>query len=168
MKKIYIKHLPRIYEITLIVTGAIMMLVCLEDSYAGTEKTTIIFLVFTFLFFIIAAVGADAKTTAEFGEGSVIKCRWLFVKWNIDIEKIRGAAYSLQRQNSRLGVRYIFELRFYSEGKIKPDIITEKLLPDEAEYCIKGNYDKVQLMQVYRYIEEYYPDKAIGYEKEKI
>lgn len=159
MKKVNIKHIPEKLKKVMTAMAVAVLILGLAAS------TTVIFYVLAFLLLIIVVIIFNVKTTVEFGEGSVIKCKWLFVNWNIDIEKIGGAAYSLKRHRRKAGASYFFELRFYREGKNAPEKLNETLSIFDANNCIQGNYDKVQLMQVYRYIEEYYPYKARGYEK---
>lgn len=166
MKKIRIRSIPGIVKIILIVWVIAISWIAWEASYNPTKGVAIAGGVLLAIGIITAILARAVKTTAEFGEGSIIKFRWLLFSRKTDIEQIRGAAYSLKRYKGRGGVSYRFELRFYNEGRQKPDKIEEILSTDDAESCVRGNYSKAQLMQVYRYIEQYDSRKAFGLEKE--
>ena len=166
MKKIYIEYMPAGYKIAVAAVFAVYCIMQIMTAYATTETGNTITAVLLILLAVMMLTGLLANTAIEFGEGSVIKCSWLFIRKNIDIEKMRGASYSLKWRKEKVGGNYYIELMLYGDDKPEPYKINDRLSPDDAESCIKGDYDKTQLMEVYRYIEQYDSRKAFGFEKD--
>lgn len=166
MKKISIRHIPKCVDIAMVVLG--IMIVATSFSLKGTEKPKLsdaIYLIgISALFFAGIILAVTVRTTVKFGEGSIIRCRWLFLFWKIDLDQVVSVSYTLRSYMTRGGGRsYCFDLFFYTASE-KYKRLTEHLNYQVAEDCIRRKYDNVQLIQLYRYIEEIAPDKAIGRE----
>lgn len=166
MKKIAIKHIPKCVDVAMVIL--VVMVFGASLTLRGEEKPTMsqVFYVIAVavLFFAGVILAATVRTTVKFGEGSVIRCRWLFLFWKIDLEEVGSVTYTLQSYRSRGGGRsYCFKMFFYTA----PDrcrVLKEHLNYQVAEDCIRRKYDDVQLMKLYQYIGEIMPGKGIGYE----
>ena len=170
MEKIKISHTPKFMNIVMGVLMFIALGIALSVK-AGAKMDkgeTIIALIITLLFLVMLGLVIGHKTTVIFGEGSIIRCRWLFAYWKIDLEDTETVTYTLRSHMTRGGGRaYHFEMMFYPNAKDAANrkVLREFLNADIAEDCIRQKYDGVNLMRLYGYIEENYPDKARGFIK---
>ena len=166
MDKIKIKHLPKGVFIAIIIVsimgyGAIQTL----KTESHPERSDIIYvLILIVLFFALLIFGGFAKTTVRFGEGSIIKCQWLFLFWKIDLDKFNAVTYKLVSNRTRGGgTYYSLQMMFYVDAE-HFKCLSEGLEQHIAEACIRRNFDRTELIKLYRYIEQNYPDKAKGFE----
>ena len=166
MEIIKIKHLPKIIFITMFIVlfmayGATLTL----KTESHPERSDLIYaLILIVLFFVLLILGGIAKTTVRFGEGSIIKCQWLFLFWRIDLDKYNTVTYKLVSNRTRGGgTHYSLQMMFYVDAE-HFKCLTESLEQDIAEACIQRNFNRTELIKLYRYIEQNYPDKAKGYE----
>ncbi|HBI84701.1 MAG TPA: hypothetical protein DDX71_00215 [Ruminococcus sp.] len=167
METIRIRHIPKCVDIAMVVLLAAGFGVHLEAITSG-QISAVIAEAAVFAVFITGVILAlTVKTKIQFGENSGIQCRWLFLRWKIDLEKLQTVTYTVSSYRTRGGgTSYIFLLRFYEDCKHpeKAGRLKEHLEQRVAEDCIREKYDRVQLMKLYRYIEEQYPEKAKGNE----
>ncbi|MBP0971016.1 MAG: hypothetical protein J5753_03145, partial [Oscillospiraceae bacterium] len=129
------------------------------------ERSDLIYgLILTVLFLALLFFAGLAKTTVRFGEGSIIKCQWLFLFWRINLDKYNAVTYKLVSNRTRGGgTYYSLQLMFYVDAE-HFKCLSEGLEQHIAEDCIRRNFDRTKLIKLYRYIEQNYPDKARGYE----
>ena len=167
--RIKIKQVPHCVDIAM----CVLMIISLGVSFTLKTQThtsvpeIIAALVIFGAFFIGIICCSVVKTMLTFGEGSIIKCQWLFLFWKLDIQDFYAVTYKLGSCRTRGGgTCYIFHLLFYrgNTASYKTKDLRERLAPPIAEQCIRRCFDNVQLMKLYRYIEENYPEKAKGYE----
>ena len=166
MNKIKIKHLPKGVLITIIIVsimayGAVQTL----NTESHPERSDVIYgLILIVLFFALLIFAGFVKTTVRFGEGSIIKCQWLFLFWRINLDKYNAVTYKLVSNRTRGGgTYYSLQLMFYVDAE-HFKCLSEGLEQHIAEDCIRRNFDRTKLIKLYRYIEQNYPDKAKGYE----
>ena len=159
MNKIKIKFMPTYAKAAMVALSLMMIALNRESEHTAAAK---IMLAVVMLLFVAGLISMFcSRTVVEFGEGSVIKCRWLFVRWNIDLDKVDSVMYKLQSHNGKGGVSYSFDLLFYANTK-QAKKLAETLDHRTAEHCIQQRYEEVELMELYRYIENNYYDKAKG------
>ena len=107
---------------------------------------------------------SNMGTTVEFGSGSVINCKYLFYKWNINLENIENFSYSI---GSHLAGphSYSFDVCFhYNENGVKDYYkLNTKIGREDIRRCMDGESSKLEIMQIYRYVERLYPEKAKGF-----
>lgn len=166
MNRIKIKYLP---SCVIVFLGVLVVLICILNDfpdYVTDSVPSVIGPIIGITFLVSLIMVIVVKTKVTFGEDSIIECKWLFLKWKIDIEKYHSVMYTLKSNSAhRKGSEYSFEIIFYGD-KEKP--FSEKRLKTlldrkTAESCKQRRYDEVELMQLYRYIEKNYPGKAKGY-----
>ena len=104
-------------------------------------------------------------TIVEFGKGTVIRCRYVFYMWKIDLEKIDRFSYSIDEYATRGGQRNTFTLRFYySINGCEDDYVLRKMIDkSDIKRLMSGDAAKLELMEIYRYAESVFPEKAKGY-----
>lgn len=164
MNKIKIKFMPTYAKVALVALSLIMIALDAEIEHDPTAAAKIMLAVVMLLFAAGLISLFFSRTVVEFGEGSVIKCRWLFVRWNIDLDKVDSVMYKLQSHKGKGGVSYSFDLLFYGcyANPKRAKKLAETLDYRTAEHCIQHRYEEVELMELYRYIENNYYDKAKG------
>ena len=161
MNKIKIKFMPTYAKIALVALS-LMMIAFNSENERNTTSASKMVLAVVMLLFIAGLISMFvSRTVVEFGEGSIIKCRWMFFRWNIDLDKVDSVMYKLQSHNGKGGVSYSFDLLFYANTK-QAKKLAETLDYRTAEHCIQQRYEEVELMKLYRYIENNYYDKAKG------
>ena len=166
MDKIKIKHTPKFIYIIMIILAVMGIGVNYYFKIAEkTEKSDMIYgLIICILFFVVLFSVIFVKTTIKFGEGSIIKCKWLFLFWKIDLNKVNAVTYTLKSNLTRGGgTNYTLHMFFYVDAE-NLKVLKEQLEPHIAEECIRRRFNQVELMKLYRYIENNYPDVAKGYE----
>ena len=164
MNKIKIKFMPTYAKIALVALS-LMMIVFNSENERNTTSASKMVLAVVMLLFIAGLIAMFvSRTVVEFGEGSIIKCRWMFFRWNIDLDKVDSVMYKLQSHRTKGGVSYSFDLLFYGcyANPKKAKKIGETLDYRTAEHCIQNRYEEVEIMKLYRYIENNYYDKAKG------
>ena len=140
-------------------------------KYDVTKGEGIALLVYAFAVMILTVICLaavyEAETVVSFGRGRRIKCRWLFVRWEIDISKASYFIYTIETHRVRGGMMQTFNVEFAFAGKYGEDrkCLKVKLDADSIVECVQNGYDTIPLMEVYRYAEERYPEKAKGLEK---
>ena len=166
MNVIKIKHIPKCVYVIM----GILAVMCIGANFSvkmadEDEKSSLIYalvigLLYIALFFLICF----EKTTVKFGEGSIIKCRWLFLFWKIDLNNISAVTYTLKSVRARYGgTKYSFHMIFYVD-KDNFKVLKEPLEQCIAEECIRRRFDMVKLMKLYQYIKNNCSDIAKGYE----
>lgn len=166
MDKIKIKHLPKGVLITIIIVSIMAYGASLTlKTESHPERSDLIYgLILTVLLFALLIFAGLAKTTVRFGKGGIIKCQWLFMFWKIDLDKYNAVTYKLVSNRTRGGgTHYSLHMMFYDDAE-HFKCLKESLEQHIAEACIRRNFDRTELIKLYRYIEQNYPDKAKGYE----
>ena len=161
MKKVKVTYTPVIvYIISVIVWTAVM------------------FGIATFLNEVFIYIGALAGfiallfiyyqgTVVEYGDGKIIRCRSFFYKWKIDLERIDTFCYTVRKYQGRGGVRHSMVLMFYHSMRGINDCykLTSFIGENEMEKLMRNEAEKLDIMQIYKFAESLYPDKARGYSK---
>lgn len=121
-----------------------------------------------FVVIIILSIIVDTtETEVEYGVGSKISCKWLFYSWVIDMESISSVNYTVTSHRARMGAWYTLDLIFrYKNNDDEGEMLLKTKI--NSEDIVKGfenNAEEIPLMGLYKYIEEEYREKAMGYEK---
>ncbi|SHM89362.1 hypothetical protein [Ruminococcus flavefaciens] len=108
-------------------------------------------------------------TIVEFGKGTVIRCRYAFYMWKIDLKKIDRFSYSIDELIARGGPRSVFTLRFYYKVDDYDEKYVFRKIIDKNDIInfMSGNMEQIELMEIYRYAESVYPEKAEGYVEDR-
>lgn len=108
-----------------------------------------------------------AETVVVYGRKNVIRCRWLFIIWEIDISRMKYFIYTIEPHHVRGGTAYTFNVEFAFGGKYGESrkCLRTRIDADELSECMQGSVENMRLMPLYRFVEECYPEKAMGYER---
>ena len=158
MKKLKVSYIPPLaIKISILIWAAVVCTVVYFTDEIGLPIGILLGLV---AYVAISNMG----TTVEFGSGSVINCKYLFYKWKINLDNIENFSYSigshLAGSNS-----YSFDVRFhYNENGVEDCYkLNTKIGREDIRRCMDGESSKLEIMQIYRYAERLYPEKAKGY-----
>ncbi|WP_455529842.1 hypothetical protein [Ruminococcus sp.] len=165
MKKIKVSYTPTIvYIISAIIWVAVMFVISGYLNELG--------------FYICVLAGLAALlfvycqgTVVEYGEGKIIRCRSFFYKWKIDLERIDTFSYTVRKYHARGGIRHMMVIMFDHSMRGINDCykLTSFIGENEMKKLMYNEADKLDIMQIYKFAESLYPDKARGYtEKEDI
>ena len=174
MKKMNIKHTPLGVQIAMVFTvvvgmiaGAVIVVSLGLKDYEQDVATMAFGLGYGTIMVIVLYAVSSINTVVEYGEGDIIKCRWAFLKWEIDLSKAVYVIYTIESHYSRGGPRYTFNVEFIFSGEYGEERKCLKVYIDNEMMgrIMQGEKDDIPLMQLYRYAEERYPDKAAGFEK---
>lgn len=162
MKKIKISYVPyKVYILPVLIWVTIAGVGAAFYGEPGVYVTGLIGII-AFLYF------CTRRTVVEYGDGNIIRCRCSYYKWKIDLEKIDTFVYTISEHITRGGPRYSMDIRFNHDQKGVEDYykLSTILLGKELDKMIRNSSDKLDLMQLYKYAESLYPEKAKGYTKE--
>lgn len=107
---------------------------------------------------IIYCIGK--KTIVEY---NVEKIQWKWIRFTrtVRFSEMKYVYYTIIDQSSRYGHIRRLEIVFTMNNSEKLKL-TDNLVKEDIENCISGTPDNIRLMQLYRFIEKFYPEKAIG------
>ena len=108
-------------------------------------------------------------TVVEFGDGEIIRCRSFIYKWKIDLVCIDTFSYTAGKYLARGDIRCSIVIMFYHNTKGINDCykLKSSIGEKEIEKLMCNDADKLDIMQIYKFAESMYPEKAKGYtEKE--
>lgn len=125
------------------------------------------FAIFLSLGFLLLIIGISCyidskKTTVEYNTEK-IHWKWLWFDYTVNFEDMKSFYYTIVSERTRGGYIRRFELIFWlkdSELKLNDELKTE-----DIESAINGITDDIELLQLYKFIENIYPEKAEGFTK---
>ncbi|WP_024861345.1 hypothetical protein [Ruminococcus flavefaciens] len=158
MKKLKVTYMPPLAAVI-----AVILWICtgyIGAQFFGVAGFCVGVLVGLGIYNVVRSIG----TTVQFGKGNVIDCKYFFYKWKIDLEKIDTFSYSIESHLTR-GGHYSFDVKFsYSENGIEDCYkLNTSIGREDIRRCMDGESHKLEILQVYRYAERLYPEKAKGY-----
>lgn len=102
------------------------------------------------------------KTTVEY-DTEKIHWKWLWFEYTINFEDMKSFYYTIVSERTRGGYIRRFELIFWlKDGELK---LNDELRTEDIESAINGITDDIELLQLYKFIENIYPKKAEGFIK---
>lgn len=165
MKKVKISYTPPVMYV-------MIALICIAIIFGTAAFLNELCLYVSMLVGIVAFLYVHKHgTTVEFGDGKIIRCRCIFYRWKIDLENIDSFSYTVSEHLTRGGIRHSMGITFYHSMKGIKDCykLTSWIMENEMKKLLRNDADKLEIMQIYKYAESLYPDKAEGYtEKDKI
>ena len=164
MKKLEVNHTPDFITAVVIVlalTWIISIFVfCTTLEYATALILSIALLVFIVL---IAFLIDECKTIVEYDTDKV-KWKWLFLEYTADFNNLDSVHYTIVHERTRYGYNHRFEMVFRLNDNTELRL-NDRLESDDIDDCINGITDNIRLMQLYRFIENVYPEKCTGFIK---
>lgn len=128
------------------------------------DFTNIFTIVLTFIvpIFLIAVIiyCMGKKTIVEYNVEK-IQWKWLRFTRTVKFNEMQYVYYTIIDKSSRYGHIRRLEIVFTMNNgeKLK---LADNLTTEDIENCISGTPNNIRLMQLYRFIEKFYPEKAMG------
>ena len=92
-----------------------------------------------------------------------IHWKWLWFSYTVHFNEMESVYYTITTQRTRYGDIRRFEIRFrFKDNEMK---LNDLIQTEDIENCIRGKADEMQLMQLYKFIENVCPDKSKGFVK---
>ena len=96
-----------------------------------------------------------------------IQWKWLRFTHTVKFNEMQYVYYTIIDKSSRYGhirrLEIVFTMNNDEELKL-----TDSLTTEDIENCISGTPDNIKLMQLYKFIENIYPEKCSGFVKNDI
>ena len=182
MKKIQVNHKPYFIDVIIIAICVLWLISIPIIANWGVElamtaespmKKDLIIKIAGFLPFIILfiIVGIECyiesrKTTVEYGAEKV-HWKWLWIEYKVNFSDVDSIYYEIIHKRTRYGYNHRFETVFHLKNDTTL-ILNDRLESEDIDNGINGTSDNIKLMQLYKFIENIYPEKASGFVKNDI
>lgn len=164
MKKIEVNHTPDCVKgIAIALTFLWVISIFLICSL--TTKEIAMFLSLTILLIIIGVSWyIDCKETIVEYNAEKVNWKWLWIDYTANFSDIDYVHYTIIHERTRYGYNRRFEIVFSLKNS-KGLRLNDRLQSEDIDNCINGNPDNIELMQLYKFIENLYPEKCSGFIK---
>ena len=166
MKKIIIWHKP--WFATVIPTAIVVLGMLILFMGFGNGEAIIVCVAFWFISIFIAVVflliADSVKTEVSYGEGDKIYCKWLFYKWEFDMEQVKSAYYTVSSHADRYKKWHTIDIVFeFGDESVKA--LKDEIESEDMGKFITGKAEEVEIMKLYEYISSAYPEKTVGFKE---
>lgn len=122
---------------------------------------TIVLMLIVPIFLIAVIIYCMGKKTIVEYNVEKVQWKWLRFTRTVKFNEMQYVYYTIIDQSSRYGHTRRLEIVFTMNNgeKLK---LTDNLTTEDIKNCINGTPDNIRLMQLYRFIEKFYPEKASG------
>lgn len=164
MKKIEVKHTSDfICIITMISSFVLIYLMLAIFIFLPNIVTLLLFFLSIFLLLVVMYFNRK-KTVVEYN-AEKIQWKYFFHSYNVKFSEINHVHYTTIHAHTQSdGYNHRFEIVF----NLKNDStlrLNDSLTGEDIDNCIIGIIDNIKLMQLYKFIENIYPEKAQGFIK---
>lgn len=163
MKKIEVNHTPD-FMTPVAIAMIILWVISTVIICYNTSEVTALFLSMGILMAILGvAVYTDCtKTTVEYDDNK-IRWKWLWLTYTVNFKEMESVYYTIVSERTRGGYIRRFEIVF----KVKDNELrlNDRLRTEDIENSINGTPEDIQLMQLYKFIENICPEKCSGFVK---
>ena len=175
MKKFEVNYLPPIcYVISTIVcvlwfiSWFVIATICADLSISRNDKDMELIAVFLpvailMIIIFIFKCFESIQTTVEY-DTDKIKWKWLRIEYTANFSDIKSVNYTIIHKRTRYGYNHRFEIVFCLKNGTTLRL-SDSLELEDIDNGINGITDDIKLMQLYRFIENVYPEKCTGFIK---
>lgn len=162
MKKIQVNHTPNFIKQVAIASVFLWIIFTFFVCYI-IPKSSLLLSLGLLLFIIGIAFYMDSrKTTVEY-DTEKLNWKWLWINYTVNFKNLNSVHYTIVSERMRYGCFRYFELVFkIKDYEFK---LNDKLKTEDIENSINGSSDNIKLMELYRFIENIYPEKSKGFVK---
>ncbi|MDE5557220.1 MAG: hypothetical protein K2J32_05935 [Ruminococcus sp.] len=166
MKKLEVNHTPDFIRDIAIALAILWIILIFIICSAIISKLIAMFLSITILLIIIG-VGwyIDSRKTIVEYDTEKIKWKWLWLEYTANFSEIDSVYYTIVHERTRYGYNHRFEIVFYLKNSTELRL-NDRLQSEDIDNCINGITDDIKLMQLYKFIENIYPEKCSGFVKD--
>ena len=166
MKKIIIWHKP--WFATVIPTAIVVLGMLILFMGFGNGEAIIVCVAFWFISIFIAVVFLliedSVKTEVSYGEGDKIYCKWLFYKWEFDMEQVKSVYYTISSHADRYKKWHTIDIVFeFGDASVKA--LKDEIEIEDMGKFVTGKAEEVEIMKLYEYISSAYPEKTVGFKE---
>ena len=166
MKKIIIWHKP--WFATVIPTAIVVLGMLILFMGFGNGEAIIVCVAFWFISIFITVVflliADSVKTEVSYGEGDKIYCKWLFYKWEFDMEQVKSVYYTISSHADRYKKWHTIDIVFeFGDESVKA--LKDEIESEDMGKFITGKAEEVEIMKLYEYISSAYPEKTVGFKE---
>ena len=164
MKKLEVNHTPEFLR-DIAIALSVLWLILMFIICSVMAKLIAVFLSIVILLIIIG-IGCyieSRKTTVKYDTDKV-KWKWLWLEYTADFCDVDSVHYTIVHERTRYGYNRRFEIVFQLTDSTELRL-NDRLESDDIDNCINGITDNIRLMQLYRFIENVYPEKCTGFIK---
>ncbi|MBD5158976.1 MAG: hypothetical protein HDT23_01850 [Ruminococcus sp.] len=164
MKKLEVNHTPE-FSRDIAIALAVLWVILMFIICAVMAKVIAVFLSLVILLIIIG-IGwyiDEQKTIVEY-DSDKVKWKWFWLEYTADFNNVDSVHYTIVHQRTRYGYNRRFEIVFQLNDSTELRL-NDRLNSDDIDDCINGITDNIRLMQLYRFIENVYPEKCTGFIK---
>lgn len=164
MKKIQVNHTPDFIR-DIAIALSVLWIIFLFLICSLMAKGIAVFLSLALLLIIIG-IGwyIDCKETIVEYNAEKVHWKWLWIDYTANFSDIDYVHYTIIHERTRYGYNRRFEIVFSLKNS-KGLRLNDRLQSEDIDNCINGNPDNIELMQLYRFIENICPEKAQGFIK---
>lgn len=117
-----------------------------------------------FIIWIVDVYIESRKTTVEYGAEKV-HWKWLWINYTINFSDVDSVHYTIIHKRTRYGYNHHFEIIFHLKNGSTLGL-NDSLESEDIDNVINVTSDNIKLMQLYRFIEKFYPEKCSGFVKD--
>lgn len=125
---------------------------------------TIVLMLIVPIFLIVVIIYCMGKKTVVEYNVEKVQWKWLRFTHTVKFNEMQYVYYTIIDRASRYGHTRRLEIVFTMNNGEKLKLV-DNLTTEDIENCISGTSDNIRLMQLYRFIEKFYPEKAEGFTK---
>lgn len=173
MKTVYVNHKPWWIGYLLGTAAVVLLLISFSAAMLSEahpwRKAAAVVSVIIMIMVIIAGIIIDNSETEVKCLEDKLECRLLSARWEIDLTKLDTLSYTVTGHRSRYGSWHTVDLifRYGRDSACEEKSLEIKISSDDVGECLAGRIEKIPAMQIYRWVEELYPEKAAGYIKNR-
>ena len=165
MKKLEVNHTPDFIRDIAIALAILWIILMFIICSVIMSKLIAVFLSITILLIIIG-VGwyIDSRKTIIEYDTEKVHWKWLWLEYTADFSEIDSVHYTIVHERTRYGYNHRFEIVFRLKNGTTLRL-NDSLELEDIDNGINGITDNIKLMQLYRFIEKFYPEKCSGFSK---
>lgn len=165
MKKFEVTHTPDFIRDIAIALAILWIILMFIICSAIISKLIAVFLSIAILLIIIG-IGwyIDSRKTIVEYDTEKVHWKWLWLEYTADFSDLNSVCYTVIHERTRYGYNRRFEIVFCLTDSTELRL-NDRLESDDIDNSINGTPDNIKLMQLYRFIENIYPEKCSGFVK---
>lgn len=162
MNKIQVNHAPDFIKGIAIFLMVLWVIFIFSVYYIIPKFAMLLSMGFLFLIIGIGFYIDSKKNTVEY-DTEKIRWKWLWFEYTVNFEDMESFYYTIVSKRTRGGYIRRFEIGFNVKNRELK--LNDELDTDEIESAVNGVTDDIKLLQMYKFIEDIYPEKAEGFVK---
>lgn len=163
MKKFEINNKSTVVNILTALWTITFLIGCSVIAVLVSEKVAFISGGILVVIFVIGGHIADRPTTVEYGVEK-IHWKWLWHDYTVNFSDIKSVQYKVIHEHTRYGYNHRFEIVLHLKNGTTLRL-NDSLELEDIDNGINGIIDNIKLMQLYRFIAKFYPEKCSGFVK---